>query len=97
MRQRLYTAAAVVFLAGLAVALGIYLGAGDETAGALDAIYSSKRYARDLQLYGGKASIVFDKLMRWFGGLWEGRRLAYTIAALSGITSAVLVLVARKN
>jgi len=96
MRRRLYAAAFATLAIGLAVALGIYLGAGeDASSSALDAIYGSKPYVRELQRFGGRASVVFDEFMRWFGGLWEGRRLAYTVGGLSVLASFVLFLIAR--
>jgi hypothetical protein len=38
---------------------------------------------------------MFDDFMRWFGTLWEGRRLAYTVGVLSCLAGVVLLLVAR--
>jgi hypothetical protein len=91
MRERLRIAAFAILIAGLGVALGIYIGAGDDVpAGAFDALYGSKRYVRDLQLYGGKASVLFDEFMRWFGSLWEGRRLAGSVAVLTLAVSGAL-------
>jgi hypothetical protein len=91
MRERLRIAAIAILIAGLGVALGIYIGAGDDVpAGVFDAMYGSKRYVRDLQLYGGKASVLFDELMRWFGTLWEGRRLAWSVAVLTLAASGAL-------
>ena len=52
----------------------------------------SKSYVRTLQRFGGKASVVFDEMTRWFAGLWEGRTLALTVLALSVLIAAVLVL-----
>ena len=91
MRERLRIAAIAVLAAGLGIAVGLYIGAGDDSApGVFDAVYGSKRYVRDLQLYGGKASVLFDEFMRWFGSLWEGRRLAYSVAVLTLAASGAL-------
>jgi hypothetical protein len=43
----------------------------------------SKKYLRDLELYGGKANVLGDEFMRWFVGLWHGKSLAFTIACIS--------------
>jgi hypothetical protein len=43
----------------------------------------SKKYLRDLQLYGGKANVLMDEFRRWFVGLWHGKSLAFTIACIS--------------
>jgi hypothetical protein len=56
---------------------------------------SSKRYVRDLEMYGGKASVVFDEFNRWFGSLWQGRKLAFTLAWLSALVSGALFLFGR--
>ncbi len=90
MRERLRIAAALVLVAGLAVGIGIYLGAGEQAPGALEQMYGSKLYARQLQQFGGKASILFDDFARWFASLWEGRRLGITIGVLSVAVSGCL-------
>ncbi|BDU68385.1 hypothetical protein GETHOR_04860 [Geothrix oryzae] len=43
----------------------------------------TKRYLRDLELYGGKANVLATEFRRWFDGLWQGRKLAYTVATLT--------------
>lgn len=43
----------------------------------------SKKYLRDMELYGGKANVLMDQFRRWFIGLWQGKSLAYTIAVIS--------------
>ena len=43
----------------------------------------SKKYLRDLELYGGKANVLMDQFRRWFMGLWHGKSLAYTIAGIT--------------
>ena len=43
----------------------------------------SKKYLRDMELYGGKANVLMDQFRRWFIGLWHGKSLAYTIAVIS--------------
>ncbi|HEY3401501.1 MAG TPA: hypothetical protein VGK03_12815 [Geothrix sp.] len=43
----------------------------------------TKRYLRDLELYGGKANILATEFRRWFDGLWHGRPLAFTVATLT--------------
>jgi len=44
---------------------------------------NSKKYIHDLELYGGKAAVLADDLMRWFAGLWHGKSLAFTIACVT--------------
>lgn len=43
----------------------------------------TKRYLRELEVFGGKANILATQFRQWFEGLWEGRNLAWTVAALS--------------
>ena len=54
----------------------------------------SKMYLRNLQLYGGKASVLADELRRWFVGLWHGKSLAFTVAFISIFISFVIFFAA---
>jgi len=45
----------------------------------------SKQYFSDVQNVGGKTALLADDLNWWLADLWHGRRLAYTMAALSMI------------
>ena len=69
---------------GLAAAVVIYVRA---TAAADTPIEfspdTSKRYLRDLELYGGTANVLAVEAKTWWDGLWHGTALAYTVAALS--------------
>jgi hypothetical protein len=47
----------------------------------------SKDYLRNMELYGGKANVLADKLRRLFLGLWQGKSLAIIIGSVSLITS----------
>ena len=47
----------------------------------------SKKYLRDMELYGGKANVIADELRRWVVGLWQGKSLAYTVACIAIVTS----------
>lgn len=51
-------------------------------------------YLHDLELYGGKANLLADELMRWFAGLWHGESLAYTIGCITIFLSFGLAFVA---
>ena len=105
-KARLTLAAIVVFVSGMAGAALIYAFAEEAAPEAIGYIVvdglkypiepgQSKRYVRDLERFGGKASVLFDEFGRWFGGLWVGLNLALTIACLSIVTSAGLLLFAR--
>ncbi len=55
---------------------------------------NSKMYIHDLELYGGKGSVLADEFMRWFFGLWHGKSLAFTIACITIFMSAVIFFLA---
>lgn len=89
---------AVILLGGLGSAILIYRTAENMPYGALGyetgggSVYpimpdDSKKYQRDLELYGGKANMLMDELRRGFAGLWHGKSLAFTMACLSILIS----------
>jgi hypothetical protein len=43
----------------------------------------SKRYLRDMEVYGGQANVLATEFRHWFNGLWHGRSLAFTVAVIS--------------
>jgi hypothetical protein len=43
----------------------------------------SKRYLRDMEVYGGTANVLATEFRHWFSGLWHGRTLALTVVVLS--------------
>ena len=43
----------------------------------------SKRYEYDMVRIGGKSNLLASEIGGWFGNLWHGRRLAYTLGVLS--------------
>jgi len=104
MRARLVLAALLVLIAGLVSGTVLYFSAPDEVdAGAYviigDRAYAvdpanSKTYRRDLERFGGKASLVFDDFNRWFAGLWRGKTLGITIAAIGVFAALILLAIA---
>lgn len=92
-----WVAGVTILAAGLAAAVLIYVGADDPADDPLEAMRSSKVYARQLQLYGGKASVLFDEMTRWFAGLWQGRKLAFTVGWLSLAAGGGLLLYALRG
>lgn len=99
---RLYLLSGLILLAGLISAIGVYLGAGDDSGqlgykdshGSVYVIQPQhdKRFLHDLQLYGGKANVIFFKTLAWVKGLFQGQNLAYTIACLSAFVAVMIVL-----
>jgi hypothetical protein len=52
--------------------------------------FDSKKYLRELEVYGGKINILAVQLRQWFESLWRGRNLAYTIAFFTIMLSSLL-------
>lgn len=87
-RTRHYLIAAIILFAGLIGAIVIYLRAGLAPDTLMEfSPETSKKYLRDLELYGGTANVLAVQFQAWFAGLWRGRALAYTVAAISAITA----------
>ena len=85
---------AIILLVGLGSAILIYRAAENNSYSVLGyeegdgSVYpimpeDSKKYLRDLQLYGGKANQLADELWRGFVGLWHGKSLAFTVACIT--------------
>jgi len=105
LKRRLRLACLAVLVAGLCAALLIYAVAGDVQDDSLGyvvvngAVYplstrDSKTYRREVQRFGGKAALAFDDFSRWFAALWQGKRLAATVAWLSVLVALGLYLFA---
>ncbi len=96
-RPRYKLVTILMLLAGLGSALAIYLTAGSpDEIGMVEEFEESKRFAHDLELYGGKANLIANKFARWFEGLWHGQSLAYTVAVLTVVIAGGYFLVARR-
>lgn len=98
---------ASILALGLAGAGVIYMTASDEPAAAVSyelingvvqpiPASESKSYQRDLRLYGGTMAVLADELGTWFSGLWRGRKLAFTLAALSIALSVAIHLLSKQ-
>jgi hypothetical protein len=103
---KLYLSAAIVLVAGLCAAVAIYLTASDDPdlSGAAEIVVvdgkpvaipatQSKAYVRQLQRFGGKASVLFAQMGEWFDSLWRGRQLAITVGWISlGVATGLFLL-----
>jgi hypothetical protein len=69
----------VILLVGLGSSGFIYQRVENDPYGPLD-FENSKLYRHNLEVYGGKFSIIMDDFSRWFSGLWQGKSLALIIA-----------------
>jgi hypothetical protein len=91
-------ASLLVLVIGLGVAAGIYFSAPaqDENM-AMYEMAASKQYNRQLQRFGGKASVLFDEIQTWFAARWQGRQLGVTIGWISVGAALVLYFAARRR
>jgi hypothetical protein len=81
-RRRLIAIA--ILLAGLGSALMIYLTAAPAPANPFGyEPEDSKRYLREMELYGGKVNVLASEFRQWFDSLWHGQRLAVTVVCLT--------------
>jgi hypothetical protein len=80
-------AAAVVYASAPASADGDALGyriAGGQTF-AQEA--NDPREMQQLERLGGKSAVMMFQFQRWVASLWHGRRLAWTLAVISGLVA----------
>ena len=106
-RTWLHLIGAVILLAGLGSAALVYHRAAPDPNGAAGyeaadgTIYpimpgDSKLYRHNLEVYGGKFSVIMDDFRRWFIGLWQGKSLAYLIAGSAILLAWALFFAAQQ-
>jgi hypothetical protein len=73
-----------ILAVGLGATLAIYLSAIPSGANPLGfEPEDSKRYLRDVEVYGGKVNLVAAQIRGAWNGLWHGRSLAFTVGGLT--------------
>lgn len=82
-RRRIPLGSVLILLIGFSASIAIYLGAAPERPNPLGDLLDSKKNLRQLEVIGGQADVLAVSFMEWFKGLWHGRSLAFTVAALS--------------
>lgn len=96
--QRLYLIAAGVLLAGALSGAAIvaltppdpdmsFLTDGTADFGVPKAY--SRRYQYDVGRIGGQGAVLAAQFDDWFGALWQGKQLGYTVAELAAIIALV--------
>ena len=104
--RRIYLGSLALLLLGLFAAAVIYVTTEDDSSGVIGyevingvaypvAPADSKAYQRELERFGGKANVLAVEFTRWFESLWQGRRLAFTVAFLGIAASLALFLIGR--
>ncbi len=74
----------VILCTGFGIALVIYVTATPPPANPFGyEPEDSKKYLREMEVYGGKANLLASSLREWFESLWHGRRLAFTVVCLT--------------
>jgi len=73
-----------ILLAGLLAAVVVWCVAPPtESNGWRDDPWNQKRNRRELERIGGTANKLSAEFIDWFGSLWAGQNLAYTIVVLT--------------
>jgi hypothetical protein len=57
----------------------------------------TKKYLRDLELFGGKGNVLATEFTLWWQGLWQGRNLAFTVAWLTVCLALIFWLLATRR
>jgi hypothetical protein len=57
----------------------------------------TKRYLRDLELFGGKGNVLATEFSLWWQGLWHGRNLAFTVAFLTVLLAFAFWFIATRR
>jgi hypothetical protein len=95
LHARIQYTGAVMLVIGLASAALIYILAPDDGGtDAAGAIASGRAYEYNIERIGGMAAVYAARFNRWLAGLWHGKPLAYTVAALAIAVALLCFLVA---
>jgi hypothetical protein len=87
-----------LLVVGLGSAAAIYFLAAPKGANPLGyEPEDTKKYLRDLELFGGKGNVIATEFMRWWDSLWHGRNLAFTVACLTLFVALVFWFIATRR
>jgi hypothetical protein len=86
--RRLRILSNAILIAGLLAALVIYKTAAPPPDDPLGNPEDNKQSLRELEMYGGQANVFAYEIRHWLGSLWQGPRLAFTVAVLAAIVAA---------
>ncbi len=93
--RRLRIIGVTILAAGLVSAAIIYIRATPPPGDPIDyGLDTSKQYLREVEVYGGTANVLATQIREWFDSLWQGQRLAGTIATLCSLISLGFFFVA---
>jgi hypothetical protein len=93
---RRHLVASTILGIGLVAALAVYATATPvvEDPDVYD-MEHSKRSDLELERIGGKAALLGNQIDEWVASLWQGRNLAYTIAAITLLVTGAYWLATR--
>ncbi|MEO6749423.1 MAG: hypothetical protein ABI294_07525 [Casimicrobiaceae bacterium] len=94
MRVRFQHLAFTALVVGLVAAALIYAFVDDTGPDAAAEIASGRVYEYNIERIGGKSAVYAARFNQWLGGLWHGRTLAYTVAAIAISVAAMCLLAA---
>ncbi len=96
LRNRFYLCSLVLLLFGGALSLYLYLRADDSIESRIvEELHNTRAFRHELEVYGGKMSLLGSQMYDWFAGLWQGRQLAVTVGCICAAVSLALFLAAR--
>jgi hypothetical protein len=96
--RRIRQITAGLLAGGLGAAVILYVAAAPKGANPLGyEPEDTKKYLRDLELYGGKVNVLATEFMRWWNDLWHGRNLAITVAWLTFFTAFLFWFIATRR
>lgn len=94
-KKRVQRVAGAILAVGLCLSVAIYLTAGEQAENPLaDQMENTKAYQRSLEMYGGKANVLASEFSQWFGSLWHGRTLAFTVVVIAVLVAAIYYFIA---
>jgi hypothetical protein len=96
--SRIRLVLAAILAAGWTAAVAVYVTATRvEEDPQLAALEQTKAYQRQVEVIGGKAALEAAQAQAWLESLWQGQRLAYTIAVLTALFALLVWVLARER
>jgi hypothetical protein len=94
----LYRASIATLMIGVGISVTLYQTAEDVGDNAMVMEFrNSKAFRHELEVYGGKMSLLGDQFSCWFSGLWQGKQLGVTAGCISVALALALFAIARLN
>ena len=93
MKRRNITTATIL-LTGFIGAAIIFVTAESPSKNPFEEFEHSKRFARSVEVMGGKMALVASDMSKWFASLWQGQQLAFTVLIITVAVAAAYYLIA---